>query len=79
MPVDLIRKVDRVNSEGVLRQELAWHLKEGRFVKQARRQDSCLVCCASKVNEAGLCDVCYSNLTEEELLLATRWLAGQQV
>ena len=42
----------------------------------ARKADACLLCKNPRVNEAALCEVCYSALDDDELRLATRWLAG---
>ncbi len=51
-------------------------LKTPRIVLQAVRTDSCLVCRGPKVNEAGICPLCWPMLSEEELKLAERWLNG---
>jgi len=68
--------VERLNSEGIPRHTLKFALRTSRIVREARRIDSCLLCRRPSVNEAGLCDVCYSALDGEELQLATRWLSG---
>ncbi|MBS1707254.1 MAG: hypothetical protein JSS65_00880 [Armatimonadetes bacterium] len=68
--------MDRLNEEGVPRHQLGWVLTQPRFVHAARRIDACLLCRHPKVNEAGLCDGCYSSLESPELDLAERWLAG---
>jgi hypothetical protein len=66
-----------MNSEGIPRRRLAVALKDRGQVADARRIDSCLLCRRPRVNEAGLCDVCYGMLDGEELKLATRWLSGE--
>ncbi|MFZ4507946.1 MAG: hypothetical protein ACOYON_09650 [Fimbriimonas sp.] len=68
--------MERENSEGIRRDELAYALSQRRFVMTARRIDSCLLCRRKRVNEAGLCDACYSSLDGREFELASRWLAG---
>jgi hypothetical protein len=70
--------VERLNSEGIPRANLRFALRDRRAVSGARRIDSCLLCRRSRVNEAGLCDVCYSLLDDpEEQRLAQRWLSGE--
>lgn len=68
--------MDRINATGILRNELTWALTQTRIVMVARKTDSCLLCRSGNVNEAGLCRVCFSMLTDEELVPARRWLAG---
>jgi hypothetical protein len=68
--------VDRLNSEGIRRQDLSFTLKNPLKVRDARRIDACLLCRRPRVNEAGLCDVCYASLEDDELYLATCWLRG---
>jgi hypothetical protein len=51
-------------------------LRNRRQVVAARKINSCLLCRRIGVNEAGLCDFCYSMLDGDELLLAVRWLQG---
>lgn len=67
---------DRSNSEGVPRHQLRWILRRAEFVRQARKIDRCLLCCAARVNEAGLCEGCCALLDPEEHLLVERWRAG---
>lgn len=69
--------MSRFNSEGIHREDLIHVLRVPRLVQQARRIDSCLICRNAKVNEAGLCDVCYTMLDGAELRLASQWLSGQ--
>jgi hypothetical protein len=69
--------VDRVNSEGILRHDLAHYLRNRSAVMGARRIDTCMLCRRLRVNEAGLCDYCYSALDGEEARLAAAWLSGQ--
>ncbi|MBI1757237.1 MAG: hypothetical protein HY248_01920 [Fimbriimonas ginsengisoli] len=66
----------RINPEGLPRHELIHALRSRRSVFKARRIRQCLLCRAGKVNEAGLCEVCYASLDDEELRLAGRWLSG---
>jgi hypothetical protein len=68
--------VDRVNSVGIRRQDLLWALGQPHVVRAARKRDSCLLCRAKRVNEAGLCGVCVTILSEAELRLAERWMSG---
>lgn len=68
--------MDRLNGEGIRRQDLRWTLTQARFVRDARRIDRCLLCRRTSVNEAGLCVACWSTLDDEELALATRWTMG---
>lgn len=69
--------MERHNSEGILRKDLKIALRDRRQVLTARRIDSCLLCRRPRVNESGLCDVCYGMLEGEELDLACRWLSGE--
>jgi hypothetical protein len=68
--------VDRLNGEGILRKNLILALRDRRAVGTARRINSCLLCRRIGVNEAALCDVCYSMLDGEELVWAQKWLTG---
>lgn len=68
--------MDRLNPEGIPRHELLFVLGQPRRVREARRIDACLLCRRSRVNEAGICDVCLSMLEGEELRLASRWTSG---
>lgn len=65
--------VDRLNPEGIPRTQLAFALTQPRRVYEARRIDSCLLCRRPQVNDAALCEVCYSMLDGEEHRLASRW------
>jgi len=69
--------VERLNSEGIRRGELRFALTQPKMVADARRIDSCLLCRNGPVNEAGLCEVCYTILSDEEFRLAQRWLTGE--
>jgi len=66
----------RVNSEGIKREDLAMTLRDHHRVRMARRIDACLICRRPRVNEAGLCDVCYGMIEGVELELATCWMRG---
>ena len=68
--------MERLNSEGILRSDLAFALGSRKIVRDARKMDSCLLCRRKNVNEAALCDVCYSMLEGDELMLALKWLTG---
>ncbi|GMV87379.1 MAG: hypothetical protein AMXMBFR81_03100 [Chthonomonas sp.] len=68
--------MDRANSEGLPRNQLLWALSQPRFVLRARKMDACLLCCAHRVNEAGLCESCHASLSDEELRVVERWLIG---
>ena len=68
--------MDRDNSEGIVRSDLIWVLKRRDLVKVAVRADKCLLCRASRINAAGLCESCYGLLNDPELDLAERWLGG---
>lgn len=70
------KTMERVNSEGIRRVDLRLALRTRRMVAEARRVDTCLLCRRHKVNEAGLCDVCYSTLEGDELELAVAWMRG---
>ncbi|MEA2553739.1 MAG: hypothetical protein QOJ65_1915 [Fimbriimonadaceae bacterium] len=68
---------DRLNSEGIRRDQLTWALRQRRVVGTARRINSCLLCRRIGVNESGLCEVCFSLLNDEESRLAGRWMSGE--
>ena len=68
--------MDRINGEGIRRQDLKFALTQARLVFDARRIDRCLLCRRTQVNEAGLCLVCWSSLEDDELSLAQRWTLG---
>ena len=68
--------VDRLNPEGIPRNQLAFVLTQPRRVLEARRIDACLLCRRQGVNEAALCEVCYAMLDGAEQSLATRWTSG---
>lgn len=69
--------MDRLNSEGIARHKLKVALSDRPTVLSARRTDTCLLCRRPRVNEAGLCDVCWALLDDDELRLAGKWLMGQ--
>ena len=68
--------MERYNSEGIRRDQLSLALKDRRLVLHARKIDGCLLCRSPKVNEAGLCSVCWVLLDESEMELARRWMTG---
>ena len=70
--------MERLNPEGIPRDDLRYALTQRRFVMSARRMNSCMLCKRIGVNETGLCEVCYGLLDDpEELRLANRWLTGE--
>lgn len=69
--------VERLNSEGIRRNDLRFVLTQPRLVAIARRNGTCLLCKHGPVNEAALCESCFSLLGEEEFTLAQRWLTGE--
>lgn len=66
----------RVTSTGLRPDQLPWALQKPDLVETARANDSCLLCRAGNVNEAGLCKVCMSMLDDQNHRLAERWLSG---
>ncbi|MGV3616728.1 MAG: hypothetical protein ACO1SV_15480 [Fimbriimonas sp.] len=68
--------MERFNSEGIPRSALIYALQNRKQVADARRIDACLLCRRGRVNDAGLCDICYGLLEGEELRLAVRWTSG---
>jgi hypothetical protein len=70
--------MERWNSEGLPRDQLAWALRTPHIMADAKQRQSCLLCCSKNINEAALCSVCWALLTEEELSLAIHWLRGTQ-
>lgn len=64
----------RANSQGILRRDLSWHLREGSRVRQAVLEDRCMLCQSDRVNRAGLCEGCAANLTDEEWEAAKEWI-----
>ena len=69
-------RVERYNSEGIPRASLSLALRDRRQVRHALKIDSCLLCRAPHVNEAGLCRVCWVLLDDQELNLAKCWMNG---
>jgi hypothetical protein len=68
--------MERLNSEGIPRDQLSYALTNPRIVSFARETDSCMLCKRKDVNEAGLCRWCYSGLDEPEIKLAVKWTSG---
>lgn len=66
----------RINSTGLHREDLLWALQQENLVMKARQRDSCLLCRASRVNEAGVCRTCHALLRDEELRIVERWMSG---
>jgi len=73
---DRLSMMERLNSEGIPRDQLLLALKDRKMVLTARRFDTCLLCRRRGVNEAGLCAVCWALLNDEELKQGTRWVTG---
>lgn len=72
----MMGQVERLNPEGIPRQDLKWVLTQERLVREARKIDSCLMCKADRINEAALCQVCWALLDDDELRSAQRWTMG---
>ncbi len=68
--------MDRINAQGLPRDQLLFALTQRRIVRQARKEDACLLCRQERVNEAGLCEYCIAILDEDEMKLAERWMNG---
>lgn len=66
----------RINSEGIPQEHLRFALKNSRIIADARRIDACLMCRRPRVNVAGICEYCYSQLDGEELVMVTRIMSG---
>lgn len=66
----------RINSEGIRREELVWALGQRLLVLGARKIDSCLLCRRAGVNEAAICDYCWTTLDDSELRAASKWTIG---
>jgi hypothetical protein len=66
----------RMNSEGIERSRLVDVLLDGRLVREARRRGMCLLCRGRPVSDAGLCEGCLANLTDDELRIATPFIEG---
>ncbi|MBX3118683.1 MAG: hypothetical protein KF784_06430 [Fimbriimonadaceae bacterium] len=69
--------MDRINSEGIPRDLLKVALKEPEIIRVAVKNDACLLCRNRKVNEAGICQVCFTMLNDEEVKLAEAWMSGR--
>lgn len=63
-----------MNSEGIERSRLADVLADGRLVREARLRGMCLLCRGKPVTDAGLCEGCLANLTDDEIRLATPFI-----
>lgn len=66
----------RMNSEGIERSRLVDVLSDGRLVREARLRGMCLLCRGKPVTDAGLCEGCLANLTDDEIRLATPFIEG---
>lgn len=66
----------RWNTIGLPREDLLWALGERRIIKKALEEGACLLCKGTPVNEAALCDICWALLSEQELIVATKWVRG---
>jgi hypothetical protein len=68
---------DRLNSEGIRRDQLVWVLTQRHIVLKARKVNSCLLCRRVGVNEAALCEVCHALLNDDEFRVASKWISGE--
>lgn len=68
--------MERWNSESIPRSHILWALKTPRIVMGALKIDKCMICQGPKVNEAGICPICWAMLDEDELRQAEKWLNG---
>ena len=66
----------RIHREGILRGDLLIALRTKSKVITARETDTCMLCCAKKVNDAGICQMCMPLVSDEELKVIERWMAG---
>lgn len=71
-----MKEFEKFNPEGLTRQQFLHALQTPALINAAIKRDRCLICCRTKVNEAGICDVCYAELSEKENELVVRWLRG---
>lgn len=68
--------MSRIHREGVPRDDLLIALRTKSMVITARETDTCMLCCAKKVNDAGICQMCMPLVSDEELKVIERWMAG---
>ncbi len=66
----------RLNSDGIAREDLLVALQTQSIVYGARIRSQCLLCRGTPVNNAGLCEGCSANLTDEEQAAARPWIEG---
>jgi len=74
-----MRVVERWNSEGIPRDQLMWALTQRPVIRSFRKLDSCMLCRRKGVNEAALCEACFSMLDGIEFDSAQQWLSGVRV
>ncbi len=67
----------RFNSGGIDKDDLGWMLKRPDLVSYQRRRNECFLCCAKGVNNAGLCEICMTYLSDANFELAQLILRGQ--
>lgn len=70
--------MERWNSEGIPRDQLMFTLQQGYAVKVAIRIQKCMLCRSQGVNEAGLCHMCMTFLSDEESRLVERFMNGME-
>jgi hypothetical protein len=66
----------RWNPEGIRRDQLIWALTQAHIVPEYVKIDACMLCRANRVNDAGLCRMCYALLDGAEIKVAVRWMNG---
>ncbi|MCW5946373.1 MAG: hypothetical protein KIT74_05015 [Fimbriimonadales bacterium] len=67
----------RFNSEAIDREDLILAFRKGDPVRLAKAKGHCMLCKGSPVNDAGLCEGCFANLTDEEWNEARHWIEGR--
>jgi hypothetical protein len=68
----------RFNSEAVDRKDLVHAFFAGGPVRLSKASGLCMLCRTGPVNDAGLCEGCFANLTDEEWAAARPWIEGRQ-
>lgn len=68
--------MSRWNAEGIPVSDLHWVLRREDLVRARRRVGKCFVCCESNINEAGLCEVCLSLLSDDLVRMVEKWRQG---
>lgn len=68
--------MNRLNSEGIPRDQLGWALSQPSIVNHYRKLGKCMLCLRPGVNEAGVCEVCNTLLESPERDQVQRWIIG---